>query len=153
MSEIKVRPAVSADLPILQTFEQGIINTERPFNDCLKPEHICYYDIGALIAGEGSTVMVAEDEGVLVGSGYARIKESKAHLTHDLHAYLGFMYVAETHRGRGINQMIIQSLINWGKAKGMEHFYLEAYAENNSALQAYEKMGFKASLVEMKLSY
>jgi len=34
----------------------------------------------------------------------------------------------------------------------MQDFYLEAYAQNNSALRAYEKLGFKASLLEMKLS-
>ncbi|MFQ3190173.1 MAG: GNAT superfamily N-acetyltransferase [Paraglaciecola sp.] len=152
MSDLTIRAAVRADLPILKGFEQGIIATERPFNDCLKSEYICYYDIGALIDGESSNVMVAEQNNVIVGSGYARIRESKAHLTHDFHAYLGFMYVASTHRGQGINQLIIQALISWGKSQGMQEFYLEAYADNHSALKAYEKLGFKTSLIEMKLS-
>jgi len=152
MSDLIIRAAVQADLPILKEFEQGIIATERPFNDSLKSEYICYYDIGALIDSENSNVLVVEDEGVIVGSGYARIRESKAHLTHDFDAYLGFMYVAPTHRGQGINQLVIQSLISWGKSQGMQDFYLEAYAQNNSALRAYEKLGFKASLLEMKLS-
>ena len=152
MSDLIIRAAVQADLPILKEFEQGIIATERPFNDSLKSEYICYYDIGALIDGENSRVLVAEDDGVIVGSGYARIRESKAHLTHDFHAYLGFMFVASTHRGQGINQLVIQSLIRWGKTQGMQDFYLEAYADNNSALKAYEKLGFKTSLLEMKLS-
>lgn len=152
MSNLIIRAALQSDLPILKEFEQGIIATERPFNDSLKSEYICYYDIGALIDGESSHVMVAEEDGEIVGSGYARIRESKAHLTHDLHAYLGFMYVESTHRGQGINQLIVQALINWGKTQGMQEFYLEAYAENNSALKAYEKLGFRASLIEMKLS-
>lgn len=152
MSNIIIRAAVQADLPILKEFEQGIIATERPLNICLKSEYICYYDIGALIAGENSSVVVAEEEGVIVGSGYARIKESKAHLSHDFHCYLGFMYVAPTHRGRGVNQLVIQELIQWGKEQGMQDFYLEAYADNTSALKAYQKLGFQASLIEMKLS-
>jgi RimJ/RimL family protein N-acetyltransferase len=152
MSNIIIRAAVQADLLILKGFEQGIIATERPFNDCLKSEHICYYDIGALIDGENSKVVVAEDGGVIVGSGYARIKQSKAHLQHDLHAYLGFMYVAPSHRGQGVNQLVVQTLIKWGKEQGMQDFYLEAYADNTSALKAYEKLGFRSSLIEMKLS-
>ncbi|WP_293749541.1 GNAT family N-acetyltransferase [uncultured Paraglaciecola sp.] len=152
MGKIIIRAAVQADLPILKEFEQGIIATERPFNVCLKSENICYYDIGALIDGENSTVVVAEDDGKIVGSGYARIRQSKAHLSHDLHCYLGFMFVAPSHRGQGINKLVIQTLIKWGKEKSMEDFYLEAYADNSSALKAYEKLGFKASLVEMKLS-
>lgn len=152
MSNLIIRAALQSDLPILKEFEQGIIATERPFNDSLKSEYICYYDIGALIDGVSSHVMVAEEDGEIVGSGYVRIRESKAHLNHDLHAYLGFMYVESTHRGQGINQLIVQALINWGKTQGMQEFYLEAYAENNSALKAYEKLGFRASLIEMKLS-
>jgi GNAT superfamily N-acetyltransferase len=152
MRNIIIRAAVHADLPILKKFEQGIIATERPFNDCLKSEPICYYDIWALIDGDSSSVVVAEDDGVIVGSGYARIRESKAHLTHDFHVYLGFMYVASTHRGQGINQLVIQALISWGKKQGMQDFYLEAYADNSSALKAYEKLGFKASLIEMKFT-
>ncbi|MFT5839341.1 MAG: GNAT superfamily N-acetyltransferase [Flavobacteriales bacterium] len=152
MRKIIIRAAVRADLAVLKQFEQGIIATERPFNDCLKSEPICYYDIGELIDSDSSSVIVAEDGDVIVGSGYARIRESKAHLTHDLHAYLGFMYVASTHRGQGINKLVIQALISWGKKNGMQDFYLEAYADNNSAIKAYEKLGFKTSLIEMKLS-
>jgi GNAT superfamily N-acetyltransferase len=124
----------------------------REFNESLKSKTICYYDIGALIDGASSRVMVAEDDGVIVGSGYVRIIESKAHLAHNFHAYLGFMYVASSHRGQGINQLVIQALIGWGKTQGMQDFYLDAYADNSSALKAYEKLGFKASLIEMKLS-
>jgi len=152
MGNIIIRTAVQADLPILKGFEQSIIATERPFNDCLKSEYICYYDIGALITGEDSSVVVAEDNGVIVGSGYARIKQSKAHLLHELHTYLGFMYVAPSHRGQGINQLVIQALIKWGKEQGLQDFYLEAYADNTPALKAYQKLGFQASLIEMKLS-
>ena len=108
MLELTIRPAVLADLPVLKTFEQGIIATERPLNSSLKSQDICYYDIGALISGEASTVYVAEDNGLVVASGYGRIKQSKAHLVHDQHAYLGFMYVSPSHRGQGINQLIIE---------------------------------------------
>ncbi|MCF2949989.1 GNAT family N-acetyltransferase [Paraglaciecola aquimarina] len=152
MSNIKIRAAVKADLPILKDFEQGIINAERPFNPCLKSEHFCYYDIGALIEADTSTVMVAELDGELIASGYARIRESKAHLIHDQHIYLGFMYVAPNYRGQGINQRVVESLIAWGKSLGFSDFYLEAYAQNQPATSAYKKLGFEPSLVELKLS-
>jgi RimJ/RimL family protein N-acetyltransferase len=151
-TNILIRVAERADLSTLQKFEQGIIATERPFNSSLKSEKICYYNIAELIDGDSSVVMVAEDQGLLVGSGFARIKQSKAYLNHNTHAYLGFMFVAPSHRGQGINQLIIQALIAWGKEQGMSDFHLEAYADNTSAIRAYEKMGFEQSLVEMKLS-
>jgi GNAT superfamily N-acetyltransferase len=151
-NKISIRAAVEDELPILREFEQGIITVERPLNDSLRLDEICYYDIGALIKGDNSIVLVAEDAGKIVASGYARIKQSKAHLKHENHAYLGFMYVAPDYRGQGLNQRIIEALIVWGKTQGMQDFYLEAYTENSSAIRAYEKMGFIQSLVEMKLS-
>ncbi|MGJ8679262.1 GNAT family N-acetyltransferase [Paraglaciecola sp.] len=152
MSDIKIRAAVEADLPTLKGFEQGIISTERPFNDCLKSEHFCYYDLAALIKSDASTVMVAQCNDEIIASGYARIKESKAHLTHDQHIYLGFMFVAQEYRGKGVNQLVVEALITWGKSLGFSDFYLEAYAQNHSATAAYQKLGFEPSLVELKLS-
>jgi GNAT superfamily N-acetyltransferase len=152
MNNLKIRAAVDHDLAVLQKFEQGIISAERPFNSSLKVEDICYYDIAQLIQGPESIVIVAEENAVLVGSGYARIKQSKAYLKHDKHGYLGFMFVAPSHRGCGINQLIIEALVSWGKAQGLTAFYLDAYADNAPALKAYEKIGFKASLIEMKLT-
>lgn len=153
MSNITIRTAVKADLPVLKEFEQGIIATERPFNDCLKSEHFCYYDIGALIESGSATVMVAESNGKIIASGYARIRESKPHLVHAKHIYLGFMYVAESHRGQSINKLVVDALIVWGKEQGLNDFYLEAYAQNQSATSAYKKLGFEPSLVELKLSF
>lgn len=152
MSDILLRAADRADLSLLKTFEQRIIATERPLNDCLKDEQFCYYDIGALIESDSSTVMIAETNGEIIASGYARIRESKAHLVHDQHIYLGFMYVAEAFRGQGVNQLVINALLDWGKNQGYEHFYLEAYAQNTPAIKAYRKLGFEPSLVELKLS-
>jgi GNAT superfamily N-acetyltransferase len=96
--------------------------------------------------------MVAESNGKIIASGYARIRESKAHLTHDQHIYLGFMYVAASHRGQSINKLVVDALITWGKEQGLNDFYLEAYAQNQPATSAYKKIGFEPSLVELKLS-
>jgi RimJ/RimL family protein N-acetyltransferase len=36
--------------------------------------------------------------------------------------------------------------------QGVTDFYLDVYADNPSAIRAYEKLGFKPNLVEMKMS-
>ncbi len=65
---IVTRPATPADLSILLTFEQGIIAAERPYDQTLRPDPISYYDIGELIASPEAEVIVAELDGVLIGS-------------------------------------------------------------------------------------
>jgi len=80
MDQIIIRTATLADLDILFSFEQGIISTERPFDPTLREGKIHYYDLAQMIKAPSVEVMVAESDGKIIGSGYARIEESKNYL-------------------------------------------------------------------------
>ena len=149
---MNVREATLQDLPPLLELEQAVIEAERPFNDSIKSENAKYYDIENLIADNDSHLIVLEDSGTIVGTGYAQIRKSKESLTHLKHSYLGFMFVAPEYRGKGLNQILIDHLISWSKAKGVQDFYLDVYAQNSAAIGAYAKAGFEPCLIEMKLS-
>lgn len=151
MEPITVRTATLADLDILLEFEQGIIHAERPFDPTLKEAHINYYDLGELIASPDAEVIVAVSGKEIVGGGYALIRDSKPYLSHAQHAYLGFMYVKPDYRGQGIIQMVIKALQQWSVSKGIREFRLEVYADNASAIRAYEKIGFVKYMVEMRM--
>jgi GNAT superfamily N-acetyltransferase len=150
MDEIIIRKATLADLAQLLVFEQGVINAERPFDETLKTGHTCYYDIDRMIAAAEVELLVAETAGRLVGSGYARIEESKPYLRHTQHAYLGFMYVVPEQRGKGINKMIIADLIKWVASKNITELRLDVYYPNASAIAAYEKAGFSRHMIAMR---
>ena len=150
MKDFVIREAVLEELPVLLTFEQGIIEAERPFDPTLKPDPISYYDIAELIQSEDSTVYIAEYEGELVASGYARIQTPKPFLKHEKFAFLGFMYVKPGFRGKGLNARIVQALADWSKNRGIDEIRLHVYAENTSAIRAYEKAGFTSHLIEMR---
>ena len=147
-----MREATPADLPTLLAFEQGVVASERPYNEKLKHESVHYYDIAALIASPESMVLIAQDGAQLVGAGQTTLKSSLDYYEHDRHAYLGLMFVEPSHRGQGLIQRIIDELLIWARQKGVHDFYLDVYAENESAVRAYEKFGFRGSLLEMKLS-
>lgn len=148
--DIIVRPAVLNDLPILKAFEQGIVVAERPYDPTLKPDPISYYDLEEYIGSPDAVVMIAEKDGQVVGSGSARKKRSKNYTEPDYHAYLGFMFVPETHRGKGINKRITSALLDWAKDQGLSEVRLTVYSDNQPAIRAYEKAGFKAHLTEMR---
>ena len=152
MSEIRLRLATLEDLAILREFEQQIIKEEQPYNDVIKSSGASYYDLAKLINDKHACVQVAVSGDRIVASGYAQIRPSKQAFTHDHHGYLGFMYVLPEFRGRRINKMIVDFLINWCKGRGVNHIYLDVYALNAPAIRAYEKAGFTSSLVEMKLN-
>jgi GNAT superfamily N-acetyltransferase len=151
MDRIIIRKAVAADLDTLFEFEQGIITTERPFDNTLKEGEIHYYDLAAMIAADNIQLLVAQCGDEVVGSGYARIENVKNYLKHSKHAYLGFMYVKPTFRGKGVNKMILDGLKSWCREKKITEMRLEVYEENADAVKAYEKAGFKPLLTWMRM--
>jgi ribosomal protein S18 acetylase RimI-like enzyme len=151
MEQINIRTATLADLDTLLEFEQGIIKTERPFDPTLKDGHINYYDIAAMIETPYIEVVVAELGSEIIGSGYARIEDSKVYLKHPKHAYLGFMYVKPEHRGKGVNKKVIAALQHWSIVRGITEFRLDVYNDNLPAVKAYEKIGFSKHLIEMRM--
>jgi GNAT superfamily N-acetyltransferase len=148
---IEIRKALETEISILLNFEKGIIEAERPFDNTLKEGDIHYYDIIELIKNKNAEVLVAVIDNEIVGSGYAKIRTAKAYQKHGEYAYLGFMYVKPAFRGQGINQKILQGLIDWAKSQHLTEVRLEVYDENTIAKNAYLKAGFKPNLLEMRM--
>jgi ribosomal protein S18 acetylase RimI-like enzyme len=149
-SQILLRPATIAELPILRLFEQEIIRAERPFDDTIRPDPVTYYDLGALIESDEAEVVIAEYDAKIIATGYARIKSGKAEYIYRDYAYLGFLCVLPEYRGHGIVSLILEYLIAWSHSKNISEIKLEVYAGNEAAIKAYEKMGFKKNIVEMR---
>lgn len=151
MNTIKIRKSTINDLPTLLSFEQKLIEAERPFDKTLKAGFISYYDIKEMILNESIELLVAEKDNELIGSGYARIETAQPFLAHKKYAYLGFMFVLESERGQGLNKRIFNALMDWLKIKEINEVRLDVYNENASAVKAYEKVGFKKHLINMRL--
>jgi len=151
MENLTIRRATSADLETLFEFEQGVIAAERPFDITLGDHPIHYYDLQEMINADYVELVVAEVDGIVAGSGYARIETSKLYYKHKQHAYLGFMYVRPEYRGKGINKKIIEALQQWSLSKNIKELRLEVYYDNQPAIQAYIKMGFSKYMIWMRL--
>ena len=148
--EIEIRKATIDDLAILKEMEQGIIEFERPFDETLAPDPISYYDLGALINDDNALVLVATHTNVIVSCGYGLEKTAKPYLNHTNYAYLGFMFTKPEYRGQGINGNILFALKEWARNRGLLEIRLTVYDENTAALRAYEKVGFKRHIIEMR---
>lgn len=151
MLAYSVRPAVVEDLDTLLKFEQAIIKAERPFDPTIREGQISYYDIRELIESRDAEVVVVELNGEVVASGYAKTREARHYLDHELYSYLGFMYTVPEHRGRGLNAKIIAALKEWSLKKGLTEIRLTVYQDNVAAIKAYEKVGFDKHICEMRL--
>ena len=138
------------DLPILLEFEQRLIKAERPMDPSIKDGDISYYDISEMIKATNSEVFVVELDDEIVASGYAKIMDDHPYLKHAKQGYLGFMFVPEEHRGKGLNKLILNGLIDWCKARNVFEIRLDVYDVNETAINAYKKSGFKNYLINMR---
>ncbi len=148
---VEIRKAIEAELEVLLVFEKEIIETERPFDNSLKAGEIHYYDLIELIRANTAEVLVAVVNNEVVGSGYAKILPAEPFQKYAEYAYLGFMYVKPGFRGQGINQKILNGLIDWAKRQNLTEVRLEVYDKNTKAKSSYLKAGFTPNLLEMRL--
>ncbi len=148
---IVIRAAVEDDLPGLLVFEQEVINAERPFDPTIKEGKVTYYNLGDLMKNPRALVLVACDGNRIVATGYGLEKPARHYLDHETYAYLGFMYTDPNYRGKGINGAIISRLQQWAKELGLLELRLTVYEDNEPAIRAYEKVGFKKHIIEMRL--
>ncbi len=151
MDNFTVRSAKIEDLEVLLSFEQGIIKEERPYDPTLAKDPITYYDLKELILSDKAEVVVVTYNSELVASGYAQIRKAKPYLDHELYAYLGFMYTHPDFRRKGINKKVVDALVKWSKSKDIKELRLTVYDDNLGAIKAYEKVGFKKHLIEMRI--
>lgn len=151
MEKFLVRPATLNDLSVLLEFEQGIIAAERPMDLTLAPDPISYYDISELIHSDDAEVLVVEHDSKVIASGYAKKKKALDYLDHEFYSYLGFMFTNSKFRGMGVNKLIVDGLRDWSAYKGLKEIRLTVYDDNVGAIKAYEKVGFKKHLIEMRI--
>ena len=149
---IKLREAKIEDLSLLLEFERCLIEYEKKFTPNLKKNSFSYYNLRAYIENPDISVVVAEQKNEVIASGYALVKKNKAYKNPEYYVLLGFMYVIPEQRGAGVNKIIIDYLLNWGKSRGYSEFQLDVYAPNESAIRAYKKAGFTFETFTMRIN-
>lgn len=148
--DIDIRTAKITDIPLLKEMEQGVIRAERPFDSTLGEDPISYYDLEGLLQNPKALVLVATHNERIVSCGYGLEKSAKPYLNHTTYAYLGFMFTQPEYRGKGLNGMILARLRAWAVEMGWTEIRLTVYNDNASAIRAYEKVGFKRHIIEMR---
>ncbi len=152
MKDVRIREAIESDLEILLDLEKALIKAERPFDPTIRNGPLHYYDLKEFIANKEAKVVVAVVDGQIVSSGFGIARAARSYLDHDQYAYLGFMYTLPEYRGKGINGKIVEELTKWARSKGLMEVRLTVYQDNNPAIAAYEKVGFRKHIIEMRMS-
>ena len=84
---------------------------------------------GYLAVGDGG-----EDVGMAAGV----LNEADATLAH-----LISMWVAPTHRGRGVGRLVVAAVADWARSRGGRTLRLDVTSANGTALAFYGRLGFE----------
>ncbi len=148
--KLKIREATLNDLDVLLNFEQQLINVERPMDSSLEQKkRINYFDIPEFITSDTAELYVAIVDNEIIGCGYGLINQNKSKFTQKKHGYIGFIFVKEEYRGKGVNKYIFEAIFDWFKTRGIIEVRLSVYEQNLRAIKAYQKLGFETNLVQM----
>ena len=142
MSNLKIRPILSHEYPVLEDFlYHGIflpVGVEPlPREVIFKPEIFVYIkDFG----GKNDCGVVAEQDGKIVGSAWTRIIPAYGHID-DQTPELAIS-VLPTCRGQGIGSKMMNALFDLLRERGYLQTSLSVQKEN-PAVKFYKRLGYK----------
>lgn len=140
MSHITLRPATAADLPAILEIVNNIILTSTA-NYHYEPETLSEREAWLIAKQQHDwPVIAAVDNGACVGFGtYGPFREKTGYRFTVEHS----VYVAESHRGRGVGKLLLTELIHLAKAQNMHTMIAGVDNENQDSIDFHEKFGFE----------
>lgn len=111
------------------------------FADVTWPEREGHRDFARLLADAACSVLVARDDGEVVGylAGYVSSSPTRQPVTH---AVLRSLYVEGDRRRQGIGHLLTERFVAWARQNGCVEAHVESYTANGPAQQFYERHGF-----------
>jgi ribosomal protein S18 acetylase RimI-like enzyme len=148
---VKVRRARDPDIPAISALFaelDGLQHDWRVFTP--RPG---FYDGVAekyrqALTTDDALVLVAEDEGEIVGMAYGEI-QVPSRFSDERALDVSGVVVRAGHRGRGVGRALVAEAAGFAAENGVGHVTLNTFAQNASAMGFWEAMGFSARVVQL----
>ena len=98
--------------------------------------------IGGVMAEDEAVVLVAEDEGKLVGQCVARIMEPPPVFTIHRYGFVQEVIVTAERRGQGIGRLLYERVEGWLAEQGMTHLRTNIDSGNELSQGLFRAMGY-----------
>ena len=156
-SPTTIRPAQPSDMPALGRLGALLLRQHHGF-DARRfippgddPEGGYAWFLGTQLDGDGSLVLVAEQDGVVVGYAWAGVEPHSWKELRATCAYLHDIVVDPAARGAGVARALIDAVIAWSRAQGMPRLMLWTAEANTPAQRLFAARGFRLTMREMTL--
>lgn len=138
LTEVRIRPASTSDIPRLQQISAGMFTDSRFYND---PRLVSQADflysnwVRKSCEGYAESVLVAEVNGEQVGF-------ISAHLENESHGKIGLIGVQKEMQGLGIGRTLVNHCLEWFVQCRVATAYVVTQERNVTGLRLYERCGF-----------
>ncbi len=144
MQAIKIRPANEMDIDVMSQLLFQLFSIETDF---VPDEEKQQRGLKQLLDTPGTRILVAEEQGVVVGMATLQILVSTAEggsvgLVEDV-------VVDREWRGKGIGSALLENLTWWAEKLGLSRLQLAMDSENGAALRFYKRNGWNGTNLVM----
>ena len=148
---MKVRQATPEDVPALVALFQELDRMQSDWR-VFTPRPGFYDEVGAkyqeAMKTENAVVLVAEDEGEIVGMAYGEVR-IPSRFSDERALELSGVVVRTGYRGRGVGRALVQEAARFAGETGVEWVELKTFAPNQGAMAFWEGLGFTPRVVQM----
>ena len=143
-----IREAVPTDYPALVPIADEVHTLHAAahpsiFQSVERASSLPQAYVDELLAGDTSTIQVAEIAGRIVGFAIVSVFDAPPFevLIPRRIVFIDNMVVTEAQRGQGIGQALLEVAIEWGRARGATTLELTVWEFNQRARALYERLG------------
>jgi ribosomal protein S18 acetylase RimI-like enzyme len=152
---VTVRPATPSDAPALGRMGASLARQHHDFDakrfmlpDDVESGYRWWLGKEAK-RPEEAVVLVAEQDGEVVGYCYGRVEGVDWNMLLDRHGALHDIWVEERARGTGTGQLLAEEMVRRLTALGAPRVLLSTAAKNEPAQKLFAKLGWRPTMVEM----
>ena len=148
---ITIRKALATDAPRLEELYVELENDGvfyQPQHFVMSPAGSRTKQVEEILSHDNQTILVAEDDGVVIGFAHLMVLHSKAVpcLKPESTVYLQDLVVTEAYRSRGIGTQMMDAIKEYGKAQGVDFLRTQVFPGNTDGMRYYERNGFTETM-------
>ncbi len=148
---IEIREAQRVDLPAILELIERLEERQEPWRVFpSRPGLLAEIAQGhaAAIGDSKKLLLVALDDGVVVGTSYAHV-EVPSSVSDEPAIELSGVIVRPDHRGRGIAPALVARAARFATEQGVDRITIKVFAQNEDGLKLWERLGFEPRMLQM----
>ena len=148
---MQVRTALPQDVPALVALFQELDRLQSDWR-VFTPRPGFYDQVGEkyreAMETEDAMVLVAEDEGEIVGMAYGEVRQP-SRFSDERALELSGVIVRSGYRGRGVGRYLVYEAARWARDSQVAWIELKTFAPNRGAMTFWEELGFTPRVVQL----